>query len=103
MVTQSSSDDSQLLAQVLEVLAGIAPEVRDLNVDPTLPLREQLELDSMDHLHFLVGLKQRFGLDVPEAQYARMRRLSDLLAYLSDGLRRETSAAKAGHGAVDEH
>jgi acyl carrier protein len=47
-----------------------------------LPLHEQIELDSMDHLHFLVALKQRLGVDVPEAQYRHMRKLDDLVAYL---------------------
>lgn len=71
-----------LLEAVVEVLATIAPEARDVALDPDVPLREQLDLDSMDHLHFATGLKERFGVDIPEADYARFRRLSELVAYL---------------------
>ena len=71
-----------LLEAVIEVLATIAPEARDAPLDPEVPLRDQLDLDSMDHLHFAVGLKERFGVDIPEADYARFRRLSELVAYL---------------------
>jgi acyl carrier protein len=81
-MSDDQAGDSQLLAQILDALASVAPEVRELNINPKLPLREQIELDSMDHLHFLISLKQRLGIDVPELQYQRMRRLDDLIAYL---------------------
>jgi len=81
-MSEDRGGNGRLLAEIIETLATVAPEVRELNLDPALPLREQIELDSMDHLHFLVGLKQRLGVDVPEAQYKRMHKLDDLVAYL---------------------
>lgn len=78
-----------LLDGVIDVLAGIAPEARDAPIDPDLPLRDQLELDSMDHLHFAVALQERYGVDIPEVDYARFRCLSELVAYLDS---RVTSA-----------
>jgi acyl carrier protein len=72
-----------LLDGVINVLASIAPEARDLPIDPGLPLRDQLEMDSMDHLHFAVALKERYGVDIPDVDYARFRCLSELVAYLS--------------------
>jgi acyl carrier protein len=78
-----------LLDGVIEVLAGIAPEARDPPLDPDLPLRDQLEMDSMDHLHFAVALQERYGVDIPEVDYARLRCLSELVAYL--GSRMTTS------------
>ena len=77
---------SSLLEGVIDVLAGIAPEVRDAPLDPDQPLREQLELDSMDHLHFAVALKERYGVDIPEADYARFRCLAELVAFLGSHL-----------------
>lgn len=74
---------SALLADVIDVLASIAPEVRDAPLDPDQPLRDQLELDSMDHLHFAVALKERFGVEIPQEDYARWRRLSELVGYLA--------------------
>ena len=46
------------------------------------PLREQVDLDSMDWLNFLIGLHEKLKVDIPEADYARLRTLDDLLAYL---------------------
>ena len=38
----------------------------------------------MDWLNFLIGLQQRFGVEVPESDYARLVSLDDLLNYLHD-------------------
>jgi acyl carrier protein len=79
----SSPEDAALLPQIIEALASIAPEARELALDPDLPLREQLELDSMDHLHFTIALHERFGVDIPESDYAAMRRLRELESYIA--------------------
>lgn len=71
-----------LLATVIEVLASIAPEVRDAPLDPERPLRDQIELDSMDHLHFAVALKERLGVDVPLEEYSNWRCLKDAVSYI---------------------
>ncbi|MCC6535059.1 MAG: acyl carrier protein [Burkholderiales bacterium] len=46
------------------------------------PLRDQLDLDSMDWLDVLVGLHERLKVDIPESDYARLVTLDDLVAYL---------------------
>jgi len=78
--------DKELLSHIIDVLASIAPEARDPPLDPELPLREQLELDSMDHLHFTIALHERFGVDIPESDYASMRRLAELARYIAERL-----------------
>ncbi|MFM9999082.1 MAG: acyl carrier protein [Betaproteobacteria bacterium] len=69
---------------VVEVLRTIAPEVEAAALDNLLALRHQVDLDSMDWLNFLIGLQQRFGVEVPESDYARLVSLDDLLNYLHD-------------------
>ena len=36
----------------------------------------------MDWLNFLVGLNERFGVEIPESDYARLVSLGDVLDYL---------------------
>lgn len=67
---------------VLEVLTRIAPELQADDLQPGRPLRDQVELDSMDWLNFLIGLHQRLGVNIPESDYARLRTLEDVLDYL---------------------
>jgi acyl carrier protein len=84
----TSTDPATLVAQITEVLAHIAPETHDVPLDPHLLLRDQVELDSMDHLHFAIALNERFGVDIPEADYASLRRLTDLARYIHSHLPR---------------
>jgi acyl carrier protein len=45
-------------------------------------LRDQVDLDSMDWLNFLVRLHKRFDVDIPESQYASLRTIDDLTNYI---------------------
>jgi len=44
--------------------------------------RDQLDLDSMDVLNFVIGLHTAFGVDIPEADYAKLATLEGCLEYL---------------------
>lgn len=77
-----SLDRQQLKAIALEVLRGIAPEIEPGDITPATPLRHQVDLDSMDWLNFLIGLHQRLGVNIPQADYARLVTLDNLLDYL---------------------
>ena len=43
---------------------------------------EALDLDSMDFMNFVVWLHERTAIDIPEADYPRLRTLDDAIAYL---------------------
>lgn len=66
-----------------EVLAGIAPEADLSTLADDADLREALDLDSMDFLNFVIGLGQRSGQDIPEADTPRLHTMRGLVAYLS--------------------
>ncbi|HJV88550.1 MAG TPA: acyl carrier protein [Noviherbaspirillum sp.] len=75
-------EQQELLSTVLSTLTTIAPEVETDALIVDKPLREQVDLDSMDWLNFLIGLHQKLKVDIPESDYAKLRTLNDLLAYL---------------------
>jgi|APFre7841882630_1041343.scaffolds.fasta_scaffold449723_1 acyl carrier protein len=76
-------NDRDLREAVLAALCRIAPEVAPGDVEPATPLRDQVDLDSMDWLNFLVALHGRLGVDIPEADYRKLVTLDDLCAYLA--------------------
>ena len=80
-------DRQALLDGALQVLCAIAPEVDPAAIAPAQALRRQVDLDSMDWLNFLVGLHERFGVDIPETDYARLVCLDDVVDYLRQHLR----------------
>ncbi|STZ42023.1 acetyl-CoA synthetase [Mycolicibacterium gilvum] len=61
--------------------APIEPTTAD---DPALLLlRDQVDLDSMDWLNFLVGIHKRLHVDIPEADYRKLRTLADVVGYVA--------------------
>jgi acyl carrier protein len=75
-------DDRELRATVMTLLLKIAPEVEPSTLDGKLPLRDQVDLDSMDFLNFLVSLNRQLHVDIPEAAYEQLRSLDDIVGYL---------------------
>lgn len=70
----------------LQELRRIAPELEEGELKADRPLREQVDLDSMDWLNFLVALHGRLGVDIPEADYRRLVTLDQALDYLGGKL-----------------
>ncbi|MGZ7022824.1 MAG: acyl carrier protein [Ilumatobacteraceae bacterium] len=68
--------------EVLTVLTTIAPEVEPGDISDDVLLRDQVDLDSMDWLNFLIGIHKRLHIDIPESDYASLRTLSDLVRYI---------------------
>ncbi|HYR00663.1 MAG TPA: acyl carrier protein [Casimicrobiaceae bacterium] len=66
---------------IVDTLRRIAPEIAADALDGRKPLRDQVDLDSMDWLNFLVGLHTKLGIDIPESDYAKLVTLDDLVAY----------------------
>lgn len=68
---------------ILEILSDISPDADLSNLDDATPLREQLELDSMDFLDIVMELKKRYRVSIPEEDYKELASLQSTVAYLS--------------------
>lgn len=77
-----SVDRDTLAAGLLALLGKIAPEIEPAEIDRAKLLRHQVDLDSMDWLNFLIAISERYGVQIPESDYARLAKLDDLLDYL---------------------
>lgn len=77
-----SVDRDTLAAGLLALLGKIAPEIEPAEIDRAKLLRHQVDLDSMDWLNFLIAISERYGVQIPESDYARLAKLDDLLDYV---------------------
>ena len=73
---------------VFAVLRQITPEADFQELEPDVEFREQLDIDSMDFLNFIIGIHEHTGIDVPEEDYPLLASLDGCIAYL----------VKAGNG-----
>ena len=72
-------EKSAIRQQVVEELKRIAPELEEAGLDEAKPLRDQVDLDSMDWLNFLVALHERTGKEIPESDYKKLGTLSAIV------------------------
>lgn len=74
--------DGEIKTLVLRELGNIAPEADTDQLDPTVDLREQLDLDSMDILNWIIAIHETTGVEIPEADYPQMTTLDGCVRYL---------------------
>ena len=67
---------------IIDVLSGIAPEADYSALPGKAPLRDELDLDSMDFLNFIAVLHERTKIDIPEVDYPKLATLDGAVGYL---------------------
>ena len=75
-------NDTQIKSQVVAIIRSVAPEVEEGDLVANRPLRDQVDLDSMDWLKVIIGVHEKLHVDIPEADYGKLRSLDDWAAYL---------------------
>ena len=72
---------------ILEIIQDIDDEADLDNLDPGQPLRDQLDLDSMDFLDIVMELRKRYQIQIPEADYPQLATLDSCVNYLMPRLK----------------
>ena len=78
----------EIRAGYLEELNRVAPDIDPADVGDDDHIQDDLELDSMDVLNLVTALHERFGVDIPEADYPRVATADAAAAYLAERLAR---------------
>ncbi len=68
---------------ILRVLGRIVPEADLQQLKPGLRFRDQLDIDSMDLLNFVIGLHKELHIDIPEADYPKLATFDGCIDYLA--------------------
>ncbi len=76
-------NETELKQIILSGLAQVAPGANVADLDPDENVREALDIDSFDHLNFLVGLHDKLGVDIPEKDYGRLNTVNEIMHYLA--------------------
>ncbi|MGE0093247.1 MAG: acyl carrier protein [Alphaproteobacteria bacterium] len=74
----------ELKRALLEEVANIAPEIDPATVPDDADLRDALDIDSISFLNLIIAIKLRFGVDVPELDYPKLRSLRGVMDYLAE-------------------
>jgi acyl carrier protein len=79
---------AEIRDRVLQELVTIAPEADPAAIAPTVPLRDQLDIDSFDFLNLVIALNRSLGVEIPESDYGQLVTLNGAVAYLAARLGR---------------
>lgn len=67
---------------VIDIITDIAPDEDLGNLKDDQPLRDQIDLDSMDFLDIVMELRKRHSIEVPEADYPELNTMAGCVNYL---------------------
>ena len=77
-------DAEHVRAKVLATIAAIAPDTDLHALEADQPLRQQVDLDSVDWVNFLIALCERLSIDdIPESDHEQLRTLESIVAYIA--------------------
>lgn len=74
--------DTEIRQIVRLALSNVAPEADLESIDPGKDLRDQIDIDSVDFLNFVIGLHKELNVDIPDADVAKLTTLNGCVAYL---------------------
>ena len=72
---------------ILEIIEEIDEDADFEGLDADAPLRDQLDLDSMDFLDIVMELRKRYKLQIPEEEYPELATLTSCVNYLEPKLK----------------
>ncbi len=72
---------------ILEIIEDIDEDAEFDSLDADKPLRDQLDLDSMDFLDIVMELRKRYKLQIPEDDYPELATLTSCVNYLEPKLK----------------
>ena len=67
---------------ILEIIKDIDEDADFATLQSDQPLRDQLDLDSMDFLDIVMELRKRHKLQIPEEDYPQLASLDSCVNYL---------------------
>ena len=76
----------EIRSAVVDALRRVAPESDPSSLPDAARVRDELDLDSMDFLNFVVALHDQLHVDVPEADYPKVQTIGGAVTYLAKKL-----------------
>lgn len=90
-------NEDHLHTRILEALKDVAPDADIADLEPNNSFRDQLDMDSVDFLNFVLALETRLDVRIPDADFMKLSTLAGCVGYLGQ-MSLERTPAAALHG-----
>lgn len=71
-----------MVERLRKVLEAVAPDLDASTIGVDEDLRNDIGLDSMDFLNFMIGISKQLGVAIPEADYGKVTTLAKCAGYV---------------------
>lgn len=85
--------EDETARRVLAAMAEAAPGLKLDGLDPERPFRDQLDIDSVDYLNFVMAIERSFGIAVGELDFPKLSTLSGAVVFIRSA---QASAGRPG-------
>ena len=91
-------ETEEIRRAVQAVIESIAPDADVQRIRADQPLRQQIELDSIDWLNVVAELHDRLSIEIPESDIGRFDTLDSIVAYVASRQAEHPGGAQGGTG-----
>lgn len=74
--------EGEIKRVVQEALSNVAPEADLSAIDPAKDWRDQIDVDSVDFLNFVIGVHKTINIDIPDADFPKLTTVNGCVSYL---------------------
>lgn len=76
----------ELKNMIVKEILEIAPDIEEDEIEFNANIQRSLEIDSFDFLKILTAMHQKTGVEVPEADYAKVGSVEEMANYFINNL-----------------
>lgn len=74
--------NSDLIGRLRQILGDVAPDLDIASVPSYADLRNDIGIDSMDFLNFVIAINKELSVAIPEADYGKVASLAKCADYV---------------------
>ena len=79
--------EKEIYAKIVEIIQE--HDSSKLHVTPELNLKEELGVDSVDLMEFIINLEEAFDIEIPDEDMDNFKTISDVVAYIHEELKKQ--------------
>ena len=79
--------EKEIYAKIVEIIQE--HDSSKLHVTPELNLKEELGVDSVDLMEFIINLEEAFDIEIPDEDMDNFKTISDVVPYIHEKLKKQ--------------
>ena len=79
--------EKEIYAKIVEVIQE--HEGADFSISPEFSLKDELGVDSVDLMEFIIDLEDTFAIEIPDEQIDHFKNISDIVIYIHGKLKKQ--------------